>query len=101
MRTAADGRVYCPAYPPKDILDANMSPFVRRARLVSGAACGIAGLFFAISTLICGLLWLSGLWIPNRPRPWYAIMCLAGPLLAVFSFLASGYLKCVYPIPPM
>jgi hypothetical protein len=101
MQTAPDGRVYCPAYPPKDILDANMSPSVRRARLIGGAGCGIVGLFFAISMLISGVLWLLGLWIPQRPRPWYAIMCLAGPLLVVFFFLASGCLKCVYPIPPM
>lgn len=67
----------------------------------SRAPSGIAGLFFAISMLICGLLWLFGLWIPQPPRPWYAIMCLAAPLLVLFFFVASACLKCVYPIPPM
>jgi hypothetical protein len=100
-KTAPDGGLYCAKYPPKEILDAGISPSVKNARLIAGAAFGVIGLIFAVSTGISGLLWLFGLWIPPKPRPWYAVLCSAAPLIVVFFWLVSGYLKCVYPMTPM
>ncbi len=99
--TGPDGQLYCAKFPPMEIIDARTPSSVVKGRLIGGAACGIAGLAFAVSMVISGLLWLFRLWIPRRPRQWYAVMCLAAPVIVVFFWLTSGYLECVYPITPM
>lgn len=99
-REGPDGNLYCAKYLPKEILDQNISPFIKKARLIAGAVFGILGLLFAILMTVAGFLWLLGLWIPTKPARWYTVICRLAPLIIVLFWLISFSLKAIYPIPP-
>src|SRR3990172_12741168 len=44
--SAPNGSLYCAKYPPKELLDARLSPSLKQARLTAGAVCGMLGLGF-------------------------------------------------------
>lgn len=96
-----NGELYCAKYPPKELLDARMSASAKQTRLSLGATFGIVGLCLAISTLVCGFLWLVGLWIPEKPARWYTVACRAAPLMALCCWVTACALKAVCPQPPM
>jgi hypothetical protein len=93
-----EGELYCTKYPPREILDSRMFGPVKKFRLICGAVLGTAGLFFAVSVLICGLLWLLGLWIPRKPARWYAVLCRLAPLIVILLWLAAITWKAIYPL---
>ena len=95
-----DGNLYCAKYPPKEILDQNISPFIKKARLIAGAVFGILGLLFAVLMTAAGFLWLLGLWIPAKPARWYTVICRLAPLIVVLFWLIAFSMKAIYPIPP-
>ena len=96
-----DGHLYCAKFPPKEFLDLNISPFIKKARLFAGAVSGILGLLFAVLMTAAGFLWLLGLWIPTKPARWYTVICRVAPLIVVLFWLIDFSMKAVYPIPPM
>lgn len=92
------GELYCSKYPPKEILDSRMFGPVKKARLICGAVFGTAGLVFAVSVPVCGLLWLLGLWIPRKPARWYAVLCRLAPLIVILLWVAACNSKAIYPL---
>jgi hypothetical protein len=95
-----DGNLYCAKYPPKEILDQNIPPFIKKARLIAGAVFGILGLLFAVLMTAAGFLWLLGLWIPRKPARWYTVICRAAPIIVILLWIISFFIKAIYPIPP-
>jgi hypothetical protein len=100
-QTGPDGNLYCAKYLPKEILDRNISPFIKKIRLNTGAVFGFLGLLFAVLMTVSGFLWLLGLWIPARPARWYTVMCRLTPLIVILLWLIGSFIKAIYPIPPM
>jgi len=95
------GELYCAKYPPKAILDTQMSASVKQTRLTLAAAFGIVGLCLVVLTFASGSLWLLGLWIPEKPARWYTVICRAAPLMALCCWLTASALKAVYALTPM
>ena len=100
-QTGPDGNLYCAKYLPKEILDRNISPFIKKIRLNTGAVFGFLGLLFAVLMTVSGFLWLLGLWIPARPARWYTVMCRLTPLIVILLWTIGSFIKAIYPIPPM
>jgi hypothetical protein len=99
-KTGPDGNLYCAKYLPKEILDRNISPFIKKARLITGAFFGILGLLSAVLMSAAGFLWLLGLWIPARPARWYTVICRLAPLIVILLWTISFFIRAIYPIPP-
>jgi hypothetical protein len=95
-----DGNLYCAKYLPKEILDRNIPPFIKKARLITGAFIGTLGSLFAVLMTAAGFLWLLGLWIPAKPARWYTVICRLAPIIVILLWLISFSLKAIYPIPP-
>ena len=81
--SGTNGELYCSKYPPRQVLDARTTSSAQQTRLLLGAVFGGGGLLFAAVTLACGLLWLSGFWIPEKPARWYAVVCRAAPVIVI------------------
>ncbi|UCG55946.1 MAG: hypothetical protein JSU70_13865 [Phycisphaerales bacterium] len=99
--TGPDGELYCPKYPPKELLKGGPPMTARRLLSSGGLLLGVFGLFFALSMPAAGTLWLLGLWIPGRPLRWYTVACRAAPLMVVLCWLGAAFLKTAYPFAPL
>jgi len=101
IETAADGRVHCAAFPPKDIKMSQVSKgYVMFCQFMVGC-CGTAGLAFAVLTVIFGIQWLFGLCVSQKGGPWYLVIRRAAPVMA---FLLPVFSLCFvwpYGIVPM
>ena len=95
-----DGTIYCAIFPPKEILDRNIPPFIKKVRLITGAFFGILGSLFAVIMTAAGFLWLLRLWIPARPARWYTVICLLSPITVILLWTISFSMRAIYPIPP-
>ena len=96
-----NGSLHCAKYPPQEVLEARLSPSVKRTRLTAGAACGFVGLGFAVLTPLYGLLQLLGFQIPPKRATWLNLLCWAAPLLTLGCWTAACVLKAVYPVTPL
>jgi len=95
-----DGRWYCSKWPRKDIKFASVPRWLRNTRVIAGNICAIVALAFAVSMLMCGLLWLFGRWTPDKFRWWHVVACCAAPVVAWCLPTASFYVKQVYGTVP-
>lgn len=96
-----NGGLHCANYPPQEVLEARLSPSVKRARLTAGAVCGFVGLGFAVLTPLYGLLQLFGLRTLTKWATWLSLLCWAAPLLALGCWIAACVLKAIYPVTPL
>jgi hypothetical protein len=96
-----NGSLHCAKYPPKEVVDARLSPSVKRARLTAGAVCGFVGLGFAVLTPLYGLFQFFCLGTLTKWASWLNLLCWAAPLLALGCWTAACVLKAVYPVTPL
>lgn len=96
-----NGRLFCAKYPPKEVLDARLTPSVKRARLTAGATCGILGGGFAILTFLYGLLRLLRRAISTERVTWSILLCRIAPFLTLCCWIAACVLKAIYPVTPL
>ncbi|MHC4753297.1 MAG: hypothetical protein ACYTFW_25965 [Planctomycetota bacterium] len=101
VKTAADGRVYCAAFPPKDIKMSEVSPVDVIFCQFMVASSGTAGLAFAVLTVLFGIQWLFGIRSPVRGGRWYVVMRRAAPVMAFLLPVFSLYFMWPYGIVPM
>lgn len=101
IKTAADGRIHCAAFPPKDIKMSEVSPiYVKFCQFIVGSS-GTAGLAFAVLTVLFGMQWLCGIRLPGRGGWWYVVMRRAAPVMAFLLPVFSLCFMWPYGIVPM
>lgn len=101
IKTAADGRIHCAAFPPKDIKMSEVSPvYVKFCQFMVGGS-GTAGLAFAVLTVLFGLQWLFGIRLPGMGGRWYVVMRRAAPVMAFLLPVFSLCFMWPYGIVPM
>ena len=95
-----EGSLYCSAYPPKAILDADISSAERVSRRYTGVACAILAMGLAAYALTAGISYLI-----SRSRT----SCTAGQCIRELASLPVAYglihlslrLLVIYPLPPL
>jgi tRNA A-37 threonylcarbamoyl transferase component Bud32 len=94
--TTPDGREYCSVNPPREIRFAGTSPAVMRGTKTAGNVCAAAGLASSAAAAIYGLLWLTGLRMPPKPRSLQDAVSRAAPAIGLALTILAMLLKSAY-----